>query len=51
MKDIYVKINGKYIPIEKATGNKIISPLQVFINKIKLMIIKEKENEGNKREL
>lgn len=23
MKNIYIKINGKYIPIEKATGNKI----------------------------
>lgn len=42
MSNIYVKIKGKYIPIEKATGNKIITPLQVFINKIKLMIIKEK---------
>lgn len=51
MKNICIKINGKYIPIEKVTGNKIIPPLQVFINKIKLMIIKEKENEGNKREL
>lgn len=48
MKDIYIKINGKYIPIEKATGNKInfVSPLQIFINKIKLMIIKEKQNES-----
>lgn len=46
MKDIYIKINGKCIPIEKETGNKIISPLQVFINKIKLMIIKEKQNES-----
>lgn len=50
MKNICIKINGKYIPIEKVTGNKIITPLQVFINKIKLMIIKKKENEGNKLE-
>ena len=34
----------------KATGNKIITPLQVFIKKIKLMIIKEKENEQLKQE-
>lgn len=35
MKGIYIKINGKYIPIEKATGNKIITPLQSFINQVK----------------
>lgn len=50
MKNICIKINGKYIPIEKVTGNKIITPLQVFINKIKLMIIKRKENEQLKQE-
>lgn len=50
MKDIYVKINGEYVPINKATGNIIISPLQVFINKIKLMITKEKEFEKLEQE-